>query len=69
MDPKYAGHISMWDDGPGAVTISSYIHGYDETAITDEQLAAIQEEWIAQRDLNLFYWAGEPELQEGMTEW
>ena len=66
MDPKYAGHISMWDDGPGAVTISSYIHGYDETAITDEQLAAIQEEWIAQRDLNLFYWAGEPELQEGM---
>ena len=67
MDPKYAGHISMWDDGPGAVTISSYIHGYDETAITDEQLAAIKEEWIAQRDLNLFYWAGEPELVEGMT--
>ena len=65
-DPKYAGHISMWDDGPGAVTVSSYIHGYDETAITDEQLAAIQEEWIAQRDSNLFYWAGEPELQEGM---
>jgi spermidine/putrescine transport system substrate-binding protein len=65
-DPKYAGHISMWDDGPGAVTVSSYIHGYDETAITAEQLAAIQEEWIAQRDLNLFYWAGEPELQEGM---
>ena len=66
MDPKYAGHISMWDDGPGAVTISSYVHGYDETAITAEQLASIQEEWIAQRDLNLFYWAGEPELQEGM---
>ena len=65
-DPKYAGHISMWDDGPGAVTVSSYIHGYDETAITDAQLAAIKEEWIAQRDLNLFYWAGEPELQEGM---
>ena len=66
MDPKYAGHISMWDDGPGAVTISSYIHGYDETAVTADQLVAIQEEWIAQRDLNLFYWAGEPELQEGI---
>ena len=39
MDPAYKGHISMWDDGPGAVTVSSYIHGYDETAITDEQLA------------------------------
>lgn len=65
MDPKYAGHISMWDDGPGAVTVSSYIHGYDETAITADQLAAIQAEWIAQRDSNLFYWAGEPELQEG----
>jgi spermidine/putrescine transport system substrate-binding protein len=66
MDPKYAGHVSMWDDGPGAVTVSSYIHGYDETAISDDQLAAIKEEWIAQRDLNLFYWAGEPELVEGM---
>lgn len=66
MDPKYAGHISMWDDGPGAVTVSTYIHGYDETAVTENQLAAIQEEWIAQRDLNLFYWAGEPELVEAM---
>ena len=36
--PQYAGHLSMWDDGPGAVTVSSYIHGYNETAITDEQL-------------------------------
>ena len=67
MDPAYAGHISMWDDGPGAVTISSYIHGYDETAITDEQLASIKEEWITQRDLNLFYWAGEHELVEAMS--
>jgi spermidine/putrescine transport system substrate-binding protein len=67
MDPKYAGHVSMWDDGPGAVTVSSYIHGYDETAITDDQLAAIQDEWTAQRDLNLFYWAGEPELTSGMA--
>jgi spermidine/putrescine transport system substrate-binding protein len=66
MDPNYAGHISMWDDGPGAVTVSSYIHGYDETSITDEQLAAIKDEWIEQRDLNLFYWAGEPELVESM---
>ena len=67
MDPKYSGHISMWDDGPGAVTVSSYIHGYDETNITADQLASIKDEWIKQRDLNLFYWAGEPELVEGMT--
>jgi len=66
MDPKYAGHVSMWDDGPGAVTVSTYIHGYDETAVTAGQLASIKDEWIAQRDLNLFYWAGEPELVEGM---
>src|SRR3990172_12656956 len=66
FDSKYAGHISMWDDGPGAVTVSSYIHGYDETAITADQLASIKDEWIAQRELNLFYWAGEPELVEGM---
>ena len=67
LDPKYKGHVSTWDDGPGMVTVSSYIHHYDETAITPEQLAAIKAEWIKQRELNLFYWAGEPELIDGMT--
>jgi spermidine/putrescine transport system substrate-binding protein len=67
LDPAYKGHISTWDDGPGMVTVSSYIHGYDETRITPEQLAAIKAEWIKQRGLNLFYWAGEPELIDGMA--
>ncbi len=62
LDPQYAGHISMWDDGPGAVTTSSYIHGYDETAITDDQLAAIEAEWTAQAPLNKTYWAAETDL-------
>src|SRR5688500_12447960 len=48
LDPKYSGHISMWDDGPAAVTVSSYVHGWDETTITDEQLEQIRDEWIAQ---------------------
>lgn len=67
LDPAYKGRISMWDDGPGAVTVSSYIHGYDETAITDEQLAAIKAEWIAQRDLNKIYWGAETDLVAAMT--
>ena len=56
LDPAYTGKISMWDDGPGAVTVSAYIHGYDETAITDDQLAAIKQEWIDQKPLNYNYW-------------
>ena len=73
MDQAYKGHVSMWDDGPGAVTVSSYIHGYDETAITDEQLADIEAEWIAQKPLNAFYWSSEyedlcPAIQDG-TVW
>ena len=67
LDPAYKGHISTWDDGPGMVAVSSYIHGYDETNITPEQLTAIKAEWIKQRPLNLFYWAGEPELIDGMA--
>ncbi|MGH2406582.1 MAG: ABC transporter substrate-binding protein [Candidatus Limnocylindrales bacterium] len=55
-DPQYTGHISMWDDGPGAVTVSSYIHGYDETNISADQLAAIKAEWSAQAKLNRTYW-------------
>src|SRR6185437_1682896 len=48
FDQQYKGHLSMWDDGPGAVTVSAYIHGYDEKNITDDQLAAIKAEWTAQ---------------------
>ena len=67
LDPAYSGHISTWDDGPGAVAVSAWIHGWDETAITDEQLAQIKQEWTEQRDHNLFYWAGEPELIEAVA--
>jgi spermidine/putrescine transport system substrate-binding protein len=70
FDETYDNHISMWDDGPGAVTVSSYIHGYDETAVTDEELEAIEAEWTAQSPLNALYWAGEysdlvPAFQSG----
>ena len=68
FNEDYAGHISMWNDGPGAVTVSSYIHGYDETAITDEQLADIEAEWIAQKPLNAFYWSSETELCPAISD-
>jgi spermidine/putrescine transport system substrate-binding protein len=61
FNEEYAGHISMWDDGPAAVTVSAYINGWDETAITDEQLAQIEADWIAQKPLNLHYWDSEYE--------
>ena len=66
LDPKFKGHISMWDDGPSAVEVSAYIHGWDETKITPDQLTQIKQEWIDQSKLNLFYWSGEPELIQGM---
>lgn len=70
FNADYSGHIAMWDDGPAAVTTSSYIHGYDETAITDEQLASIEQEWKQQKPLNLHYWDSEyenlcPEVMSG----
>ena len=73
FNEDYAGHVSMWNDGPGAVAVSSYINGWDETALTDEQLAQIEEDWKAQKDLNAFYWSGEytdlcPAVQDG-TVW
>jgi len=66
-DEKYDGHVSMWDSGPGAVSIGSYIKGYDEANLTDDQLADIKQLWIDQRPLNAFYWTSEPELVEGFT--
>ena len=41
FNEDYAGHVSMWNDGPGAVAVSSYINGWDETDLTDDQLAQI----------------------------
>jgi len=65
LDPQYAGHIMMWDDGPGAVTVSSYVHGWDETAITAEQLAQAKDEWTTVLRNNPTTWLGEPELTAG----
>jgi spermidine/putrescine transport system substrate-binding protein len=59
FNEDYDDHISMWDDGPGAVTVSAYVNGWDESAITEEQLAQIESDWIAQKPLNLFYWLSE----------
>jgi spermidine/putrescine-binding protein len=64
-DPKYAGHVMMWDDGPGAVTVSSYIHGWDETKITDDQLAQVKSEWTTTLKNNPTMWLAEPELVDG----
>ena len=49
------------------MAVSAYLHKYDETNITPEHLAAIKAEWIKQRDSNLVYWAGEPELIDAMA--
>jgi spermidine/putrescine-binding protein len=62
LDPMYAGHVVMWDDGPGAVTVSSYVHGWDETAITADQLAQSKAEWTAVLKANPTRWLAEPEL-------
>jgi spermidine/putrescine transport system substrate-binding protein len=67
LDPAYAGHISMWDDGTSAVATSAAIHGWDQANLTEEQLAQIKQEWTDQRANNLFYWSGEPELVEAMA--
>ena len=66
-DPKYDGHIMMWEDGPGAVTVSSYIHGWNETAITADQLAQSQEEWTRVLCANPTTWVYETDLVDGVT--
>jgi spermidine/putrescine transport system substrate-binding protein len=70
FNANYKGHISMWDDGPAAVSVSAYVHDYDETAISDDQLASIEQEWKDQKSLNLHYWDSEyenlcPEVMSG----
>jgi spermidine/putrescine transport system substrate-binding protein len=65
LDPQYDGHVMMWDDGPGAVTVSSYIHAWDETDITDAQLAEAKAEWTKALKANPTTWLAETELVDG----
>ncbi len=68
FDEQYAGHVSMWNDGPGAVAVSSYINGWDETNLTEDQLAQIEADWTAQKPLNAFYWTSETELCPAVSD-
>jgi spermidine/putrescine transport system substrate-binding protein len=65
-DPQYDGHIMLWEDGPGNVTVSSYIHGWDETAITADQLAQSKEEWTRVLCANPTTWVYETDLVDGV---
>jgi spermidine/putrescine transport system substrate-binding protein len=67
LDPAYSGHISMWDDGTSAVSVAAAVNDWDLLNLTDEQLEQIKQAWIDQRQHNLFYWSGEPELVEAMA--
>lgn len=59
FDPKYKGHIAMWDDGPSAVSVATYVLGEDELHLTDQQLEGIKTMWIEQKPLNKFYWTSD----------
>ncbi len=67
FDEAYAGHISMFDDGPSAVAVAAYILGYDEQNLSDAQLDEIKQMWLDQANLNLFYWGDEASLEAGFT--
>lgn len=62
FDPKYNGHVVMWDDGPGAVSVCAYVNGWDETNITPDQLAKCKADWLTVLKANPTRWLAEPEL-------
>lgn len=74
FNQRYKGHIFMFDDGPSAVEVYTYIHPdekhkYDEKNITTQQFAdKIRDAWIEQKDLNLDYWTDEQKLVDAMAD-
>src|SRR5438477_214297 len=56
-NPKYKGHISMWDGGSTPVEIAGLVLGYKNIYnMSDQQLSACQAKLIEQKSLNSFYW-------------
>jgi len=67
FNSDYKRHISMFSDGPSAVSVSCYIHGWKEKDITPENLKVIGDDWIEQRKINLKYWEDENKLINAMA--
>ena len=65
---QYKGHISMWDDGPGAVTVVGVHPRLGRDGHHRRPAGQIEQEWMDQKPLNLFYWAGEHETRARMVE-
>ena len=74
FNKRYKGHIFMFDDGPSAVEVYTYIHPdekhkYDEKNITTQQFAdKVRDAWIEQKELNLDYWTDEQKLVDAMAD-
>ena len=59
-NPKYKGHISMWDGGVAPVRIAGLLIGAaDIEHMTDEELAEAKAKLIEQKKVNKFYWTSE----------
>lgn len=74
FNQSFKGHIFMFDDGPSAVEVYTYLHPderhkYDEKKITIKQFAdKVRDAWIEQKALNLDYWTDEQKLIDEMAD-
>jgi spermidine/putrescine transport system substrate-binding protein len=68
FDEKYAGKISMYNEGPAAVEIAAQALGYTNIFTLDEaQLVEVKKMLQKQRDLSRFYWNSQSEIEQGLA--
>ncbi len=63
-DPKYAGHVSIFDSAEGAVVVASLALGYDAYNLTPAQLDEVKQKLIALKPNLLGYWVDYTEINQ-----
>lgn len=63
-DPRYAGHVSIFDSAEGAVVVGALALGYDPYTLTDQQLEEVKQKLIALKPNLLGYWTDYTEINQ-----
>jgi spermidine/putrescine transport system substrate-binding protein len=68
FDERYAGRLAVYDSVDGAVTAAALTLGVsDPFNMTDEELTAVRELMVKQKDMLRYYWTDQTAVEQGLA--
>lgn len=63
-DPRYQGHVSIFDSAESSIVVGALALGYDPYTMTDQQLEEVKQKLIALKPNLLGYWTDYTEINQ-----